>query len=129
SSTYLPKICGNMPVSYATVAAALALSCGCGSDARARIEIAAHYVPACRPAPESAPAQLELIALGDFDRSNDSVAILASDAASRSVDLPAATRAVELNSLGDGGFWGYGALGAHNQLPILLWPRDRACAL
>lgn len=111
------------------MAAALALTCSCGSDEPARITIAAHYVPACSPAAESAPEQLELVALGDFDRDNDSVAILASDAASRGVSLPAATRAVELNSLGGGGFWGYGALGAHNQLPILLWPRDRACAL
>jgi hypothetical protein len=86
-------------------------------------------VPACSPAPEDAPAQLELIALGDFDRSNESVAILASDASSGSIDLPTATRAAQLETLGGGGFWGSGALGAHNRLPILLWPRDRACAL
>lgn len=91
--------------------------------------IAAHYVPACSPAPADAPAQLELIALGDFDRSNDSVAILASDASSSRLDLPAETRAAQLETLGDGRFWGSGELDAHHRLPILLWPRDRACAL
>jgi hypothetical protein len=86
-------------------------------------------VPACAPASESAPAQLELLALGDFDRSNDSVAILQSDASLRGVTLPEGTRAAELNTLGSGAFWGMGTLSAHNQLPILLWPKDRACAL
>ena len=114
---------------YATAAAALALTAACASEAPTRITIAAHYVPACSPAAEDAPAQLELIALGDFDRSNDSVAILASDASLRSLDLPAATRAAQLETLGDSGFWGSGTLGAHQRLPILLWPRARACAL
>jgi len=114
---------------YATAAAALALSPGCGSDAATRIAIAAHYVPACSPAPESAPTQLELVALGDFDRDNDSVAILASDASLRGLDLPVSTRAATLETLGDGRFWGSGTLDTHNRLPILLWPRDRACAL
>ncbi|HTV18642.1 MAG TPA: hypothetical protein VMG12_08230 [Polyangiaceae bacterium] len=114
---------------YATAAAGLALTVGCGSEAPTRIEIAAHYVPACSPAAQDAPPQLELTALGDFDRSNDSVAILASDASLRSLDLPATTRAAQLQTLGAGGFWGSGALGAHNRLPILLWPRARACAL
>lgn len=108
---------------------ALALSSGCGSEPAGRMEIAAHYVPACSPAPESAPAQLELVALGDFDRDNESVAILASDSSSISIDLPAATRAAQLGTLGEGGFWGSGTLGAHNELPILLWPRGRACPL
>jgi len=39
------------------------------------VAIGAHYVPACAPTVASAPTQLELIALGDFDRSNDSVSI------------------------------------------------------
>jgi hypothetical protein len=114
---------------YATAAAALALSWGCGSDGATRIAIAAHYVPTCSPTPADAPAQLELVALGDFDRSNDSVAILASDASLRSLELPEATRAAQLETLGGGGFWGSGTLGAHHRLPILLWPRDRACPL
>jgi hypothetical protein len=114
---------------YATAAAALAPSWACSSEGATRIAIAAHYVPACSPTADDAPAQLELIALGDFDRSNDSVAILASDASLRSLDLPAATRAAQLETLGGGGFWGSGTLGAHHRLPILLWPRDRACAL
>jgi hypothetical protein len=125
----LPKIWGNIPAVYATAAAALALSWGCGSDTTTRIAIAAHYVPACSPVAADAPAQLELVALGDFDRSNDSVVILASDASSSNLDLPATTRAAQLETLGDGGFWGSGMLGAHHRLPILLWPRDRPCAL
>jgi hypothetical protein len=93
------------------------------------VEIEAHYVPACRPSAESAPALLELIALGDFDRDNDSVVILDSDASSRGLELPPGTRAAQLESLGDGAYWGSGTLDAQNRLPIVLWPRNRACAL
>ena len=105
------------------------LSGGCNSATAARVEIAAHYVPACAPSAQSAPAQLELIALGDFDRTNDSVLILGSDAARAGVALPEGTRAAELNTLGGEVYWGNGSLDAHNQLSILLWPRARACAL
>src|SRR5690349_17555560 len=129
SSTYLPKIWGNIPALYATASAAFLPAAGCDSAGAERIEISAHYVPACAPAAQSAPAQLELIALGDFDRTNDSVLILGSDAARAGVALPEGTRAVELNTLGGEVYWGNGSLDAHNQLSILLWPRARACAL
>jgi hypothetical protein len=77
----------------------------------------------------TAAPQLELTALGDFDRSNDSIAILASDAALRNVHLPQGTRAAEIETLGGDAFWGSGTLDPHNQLAILLWPRDRSCVL
>jgi hypothetical protein len=111
------------------VASALTLFSGCTSPAPTTLAIAAHYVPACAPPAASAARELELVALGDFDRGNDSVAILQSDAASSGVALPADTRAAELNTLGDGAYWGSGTLAPDNQLPILLWPRNRACAL
>jgi hypothetical protein len=107
----------------------LTLLTGCTSPAPTTVAIAAHYVPACAPPAEGAARELELVALGDFDRSNDSVVILQSDAALRSVALPAGTRAAELHTLGDGAYWGSGTRAPDNQLPILLWPRDRACAL
>lgn len=110
------------------MAAAAALLWSCES-APERVAIVAHYVPACAPAPSSTPTQLELIALGDFDRSNVSVSILASNAAAVSVGLPPGTRAAELNTLGDSGYWGTGRLDTHNELSILLWPRDRPCPL
>ncbi len=91
--------------------------------------IVAHYVPTCAPSPGAAAAQLELIALGDFDRSNDSVSILPSNAAQLTVSLPRGTRAAELNTLGDRGYWGAGALSTHNELAILLWPKNQACPL
>src|SRR5262245_39084745 len=106
SSTYLPKICGNMPRSHATVPAALALLTACGNPAASRVEIAAHYVPACAPAPEAAPSRLELSALGDFEPSNASVAILRSDAQSQTLVLPEGTSAVELSSLDGDAYWG-----------------------
>ena len=107
SSTYLPKICGNMRVCYRTLAAASALRAGCDSAAE-RVAIVAHYVPACAPAVGNAPTQLELIALGDFDRSNESVAILSSAASLQALTLPRGTRGVELSTLGDRGYWGTG---------------------
>jgi hypothetical protein len=125
----LPKICGNISRHYTTVTAWLALFAGCTGATPTTVAIAAHYVPACAPPAESAPRELELVALGDFDRSNDSVAILPSDASLRGITLPFGTRAAELNTLGEGAYWGSGTLGSDNQLPILLWPRNRACAL
>jgi hypothetical protein len=125
----LPKICGNIAPPHGTLAAALALLGACSPEAKAPVAIAAHYVPACAPSAGNAPRELELAALGDFDRSNDSVVILASDASLRRVALPSGTRAAELSSLGAGAYWGSGTLTPDNQLPILLWPRNRACAL
>jgi len=110
------------------VAALPALLAACDS-APERVAIVAHYVPACAPATDSAPAQLELIALGDFDRSNDSVSILSSDAALQALALPQDTRAVELSTLGGRGYWGTGELDAEGAIPVVLWPRESACTI
>src|SRR5688572_33412840 len=107
SSTYLPKICGNMRLWYGTAAASLAPLAGCDSGAQ-RVEIVAHYVPACAPEADSSSVQMELIALGDFERSNDNVSILSSAALEQELALPAETRSVELSTLGDRGYWGTG---------------------
>src|SRR5690242_3937316 len=96
SSTYLPKICGNMRFWYGTVALAPALLAACDSSAE-RVAIQAHYVPACAPQAGTAPPQMELVALGDFDRSNESVSILSSSASRQSLSLPSDTQAVELS--------------------------------
>jgi hypothetical protein len=92
------------------------------------VAIVAHYVPACAPE-GGGPEQLELIALGDFDRSNDSVSIVTSDAALQTLSLPSETRAAELSTLSDRSYWGAGELDTHNQIPILLWPQNQACPL
>ncbi len=113
---------------YGTAAAATALLSGCNSSAE-RVAIVAHYVPACAPAADSPELQLELIALGDFDRSNDNVSILGSESARAPLSLPPDTRAVELSSLGDRGYWGTGTLAAEQRISVLLWPRERSCAL
>jgi hypothetical protein len=70
-----------------------------------------------------------LIALGDFDRSNDSVAILSSDAALQRLALPQDTRAVELSALDGRGYWGTGELDAQRAISVLLWPRASACQI
>ncbi|MEY2931001.1 MAG: hypothetical protein RL033_1750 [Pseudomonadota bacterium] len=113
---------------YGTVTATAALLMGCDSGAE-RVAIVAHYVPACAPEADSAQVQLELIALGDFERSNDNVSILDSAAARQALSLPPGTRAVELSTLGDRGFWGTGTLDAQQQISVLLWPREQSCAL
>ena len=129
SSTYLPKIWGNILGYHATVPVALTLIASCGEASTARVEIAAHYVPACAPAPEAAPSRLELSALGDFEPSNASVAILSTDATNQAVVLPERTLAAELRALDGEPYWGSGTLDAYNHIPILLWPVRRACAL
>lgn len=118
-----------MRSSYRTVAAASTLLGACETSEGARVQILAHYVPACAPLEGEAPAQLELIALGDFDRSNDSVSILPSDANAELVPLPPGTLAAQINTLGDRGYWGAGTLNTRGQIPVLLWPRNRACGL
>lgn len=72
---------------------------------------------------------MQLVALGDFDRSNDSVSILGSSTSAQPLELPPETRAVELSTLGDRGYWGTGVLDEHHQISVLLWPRAQACAL
>jgi hypothetical protein len=128
SSTYLAKIRGSICSCWPAAAATLALLAGCDTEPD-RVAIVAHYVPACAPAPDSAPEQLELIALGDFDRSNDSVSILSSGAALQTLALPEDTRAVELSTLGGRGYWGTGELDAQRAIPVLLWPRQSACPI
>ena len=109
--------------------AALALLAACDTAPAPRVEIAAHYVSACAPSPEAAPSRFMLSALGDFEPSNASVAILRSDAQGQGVALPDATRAAELSTLDGEPYWGSGTLDSHNHIPILLWPERRACAL
>jgi hypothetical protein len=114
----------------ATLLAATALLSGCGDAGGVEtVGIAAHYVPACAPLAGSGPTRVELVALGDFDRSNDSVSILDSDAALTPVTLPEATRAVELATLGASAYWGSGTRAAGAPLDVLLWPQEDACAL
>lgn len=72
---------------------------------------------------------MELIALGDFDRSNETVSILGSSSSRQPLSLPAETQAVELSTLGDRGYWGTGALDTHSQISVLLWPREQSCQL
>ena len=109
--------------------AALALLAGCSETPAPRVEIAAHYVPACAPAAEAAPSRLALSALGDFEASNASVAILRGDAAGQTLELPEHTLAAELSALDGEPYWGSGTRDAYNRIPILLWPVRRACAL
>lgn len=111
------------------MAALVALLGGCDSSEVERIHISAHYVPGCAPADDEAPTQLELVALGDFDRSNYSVSILRSDAEARALPLPSGTRAVELSTLGADAYWGSGTLRENGDMPVVLWPRDRSCRL
>jgi hypothetical protein len=106
----------------------VALLCGCDSSAE-HVAIVAHYVPACAPEADSPEVRLELIALGDFDRSNDNVSILGSAAARQPLPLPEETLGVELSTLGDRGYWGTGTLDSHHQISVLLWPREQSCAL
>lgn len=107
----------------------MTLLASCGAPDVRGVTITTHYVPDCAPPEEDAPEQLELIALGDFDRSNDSVAIVESDAAEQVLRLPWNTRAAELSALSDRSFWGSGELDARSRIPILLWQKNRACRL
>src|SRR5882724_9719108 len=94
SSTYLPKICGNIPAIQGSAAALIWLLSGC--SARATLEkvlaLRVHQLTDC---PIAEPAHLELSALGDFPTSNRTGESLPVSVVDAKLSFPAATLALE----------------------------------
>src|SRR6187431_2832343 len=94
SSTYLPKICGNIASAHVSAAAAFWLLSGCSPPEIREIELplTVHSL-ASRPIPT--PAQLDLAALGDFATSNQTASSLSLTAQNVRLDIPSNTLAVQ----------------------------------
>ncbi|HVZ33534.1 MAG TPA: hypothetical protein VG963_13975, partial [Polyangiaceae bacterium] len=113
---------------YGTVPGLGVLLAACTGPSE-RVAITAHYVPACAPDVASAPTELALTALGDFDPSPQTVSVLSSGAARAELALPPTTRAVELDTLGDPAYLGTGLRGTDDRIGVLLWPETSSCSL
>lgn len=86
-----------------------------------------HTLPRCDLPSELADGSLELLALGDFEASNDSAEFLRLDQRGQALKFPVATQAVEAH-VGDGttAFAGY-AERRESGLDVLLWPQLATC--
>src|SRR6188768_60245 len=130
SSTYLPKICGNIASLYASAAPAFLLLSGCSAPEPHEIQLplTVHALESC---PVPAPAQVDLSALGDFPTTDDTTPTVSLTAQDVRLNFPSQTLALEARAHPDSseqaflGFSGRGALG----LDFLLWPDASRCQL
>jgi len=86
-----------------------------------------HTLPRCDLPSRLADGSLELLALGDFEASNESAEFLRLDQRGQALKFPVATQAVEAH-VGDGAtaFAGY-AERREGGLDVLLWPQLATC--
>src|SRR5450432_700249 len=130
SSTYLPKICGNIERVHVSAALILWLLSGCSApdDREIAVPLLAHTLADC---PLPAPARLDLSALGDFPttmRTSDSLPI---DASGTRLGFPTNTLALEATANADLApqpFIGYSER-LSDRFDFLLWPKGTACDL
>src|ERR1700759_828557 len=130
SSTYLPKICGNIRTAHASAALFLWLLSGCSAPNAREITVPlwSHTLASC-PLPGPGPASLSLSALGDFPISNRTSEYLSLDAAGTKLVFPESTLALEASAsvdVSDQSFVGYSARG-DQRFDFLLWPEGTTC--
>lgn len=85
-----------------------------------------HTLPSCDVSASAESANLTLVALGDFEATNESAEILPLDRAGAALRFPSATLALEARIDQAPGFWGYGERN-DNGLDVLLWPKQATC--
>ncbi len=130
SSTYLPKICGNIRTAHASAALFLSLLSGCSAPNAREISVPlwSHTLASC---PLPGPANLSLSALGDFPVSNRTSEYLSLDAAGTQLVFPSDTLALEASAsedVSEQAFIGYSERG-DQRFDFLLWPEATACEL
>src|SRR6187551_3601330 len=93
SSTYLPKICGNIGTRYVSATAGFLLLSGCSTKVSREIELplTVHSLASC---PIPTPAELGMGALGDFPTSNSTVESLSLTAQKEKLTFPSDTLAL-----------------------------------
>src|SRR4051794_5445569 len=130
SSTYLPKICGNIASVHVSAAAAFWLLSGCSAPESAEIHrpLTVHSLASC---PVPTPAQLDLSALGDFPTSNDATPTLSLSAQDVKLSFPERTlalAAIARPESSDQAFIGFSERDLAG-LDFLLWPQGSECEL
>src|SRR5450755_2419818 len=130
SSTYLPKICGNIPTVYGSAVAIIWLLSGCSAPTTPEkvLALRVHQLDDCPIAP---PARMELSALGDFPTSNRTGESLPVNVVDAKLSFPVATVALEASAHSDSvdqPFIGYTERAA-DSLDFVLWPQGSACEL
>src|SRR6478736_5086957 len=130
SSTYLPKICGNIAAVYVSAAAALWLVFGCSAPEPSEILLPL-TVHALESRPVPTPAQVDLSALGDFPTSNDTTPTVSLTAQNVRLGFPSDTLALAASARPDSSdqaFIGFSERGSGG-LDFLLWPEGSSCEL
>jgi hypothetical protein len=113
------------------------LGCGASESApSAVLPVTLHTLPDCDVPARLSRGSIELLALGDFEATNDSVEVLPINAdtgdAARGTALkfPLATRAIEARlDAGELRFSGYGERSSAGRFDVLLWPGRRTCSV
>ena len=134
SKTYFPKIWGNKRRSHRTAIAGVWLVAGCTASPRQDLrDIRAHWVRGCAPAADAPLTQINLDALGDFDPSLTTHAVLDESGATAPLTIPVATRAVVADATNGFGEWtGVGDVsdtGDVGDVGVSLWPAVATCTL
>ncbi|HEY3496379.1 MAG TPA: hypothetical protein VGK73_16885, partial [Polyangiaceae bacterium] len=139
SSTYFPKICGNIPNEEGSaLSAALLLtlglfSCGPLDPVVTEVPVRSHEFATadCRISRDSGTAlSLELAALGPFRPGAADSKIVKLNATNEPLGFSPETRGVAavLSTPDRGGYFGYTGLRTPQGIDVLLWP-DHACVL
>lgn len=137
SRTYFPKIWGNTRPGYRTALLGIWLGTACTEpppEVTTRA-IRARWLPLCQPENASArdvgaTGELDVDALGDFDPSTDTHAVVALRGPESTLGIPDSTRAVVLDAdTGFGLFRGTSTVPAAGDIPVALWPAQKTCLL
>jgi hypothetical protein len=136
SSTYFPKICGNIAALHRSAFLFALLGFGCRAEEApiTTLVVAAHELQGCPLPPSSQSISLTLTALGPFPLESScaparcDVASVPLRSAGQPLGFPAATQGVDaVARLRGRQFAGYAERPEAAALDVLLWPTAEAC--
>jgi hypothetical protein len=136
SSTYFPKICGNIAAYHrsAFLAALLAFGCRAEEAPVTTVVVGAHELSGCRLPPSGQSVTLTLTALGPFALTSAcgpercDVVSVPLRSGGQPLGFPAETAGVDaVAKLGEALFAGYAERPKAGSLDVLLWPSAESC--
>jgi hypothetical protein len=136
SSTYFPKICGNIAAFHRSAFLVASLSIGCRAEEApvTTVVVGAHELSGCPLPPSGQSVTLTLTALGPFPlesfcgRERCDVASVPLRGGGQALGFPLETAGVDATAtLGEEQFAGYAERPARGALDVLLWPTGTAC--
>jgi hypothetical protein len=138
SSTYFPKICGNIAACQrsAFLVLSLCLACRAEEAAVSTVIVGAHELSGCPLPPSSQRVTLTLTALGPFSLASScgsercDVASVPLRGGGQPLGFPSETAGVDaVATLGEQRFAGYAERPAGGALDVLLWPLAEPCTV